>query len=150
MFAKFSHISGVSMRQFSHFKGRQTGFTLIELIIVIVIIGILAAVAIPKLSEMTEQAKTAKNAAILGALKSAWTIAFGQAVGVAPTPQQVADQMADPTCTLTTTTLAAHAGAFSCVGSTTTFPYAVDAATSTKIASPAAIRCLNTDCSSTP
>jgi MSHA pilin protein MshA len=80
---------------------RQAGFTLIELIIVIVIIGILAAVAIPKFTTVSDEAHKAKNTAILGAVKSAWSIAFAQAK-VAPTVSLIAAQMTDPTCSGTT------------------------------------------------
>ncbi len=38
-------------------RGRQHGFTLVELLLVLVILGILAAIVIPKFSGRTEQAK---------------------------------------------------------------------------------------------
>lgn len=86
------------MRFSSMSKRLQKGFTLIELIIVIVVIGILAAVAIPKLSGMTDEANKAKNTAVLGALKSAWTIAFAKSAGINPTDAQVVAEMTDPKC----------------------------------------------------
>ena len=89
---------------------RQAGFTLIELIIVIVIIGILAAVAIPKFTTVSDEAHKAKNTAILGAVKSAWSIAFAQAK-VAPTTIQIGAQMTDPTCAVST-------GILTCAGLT--------------------------------
>lgn len=95
----------------------QRGFTLVELIIVIVVIGILSAVAIPRLSGMSDEAKKAKNTAILSALKSAWTIAYAKTNGTAPTPTQVAEEMADPACT-------AAGEVITCAGATTTFAYA--------------------------
>lgn len=97
------------MRYPSVSKRLQAGFTLVELIIVIVIIGILAAVAIPKLSGLTEEADKAKNTAVLGALKSAWTIAYAKSYpgtapaakisGANPAADHIAFEMADPTCT---------------------------------------------------
>lgn len=128
------------MRPLSPFKRRQKGFTLIELIIVIVIVGILAAVAIPKLSSMTEDAKRAKNEAILGALKSAWTIAFSKVPSGPPTDAQIAAQMADPTCT-------AAAGTITCTGATTTYTYPATPAATT---GPSDIVCTNTNCASSP
>lgn len=104
-------------RQAPHALARaQRGFTLVELIIVIVVIGILAAVAIPRLSGMSDEARKAKNTAILSALKSAWTIAYAKANGVAPTPAQVAAEMADPTCT-------AADSVITCGDATTTYTY---------------------------
>lgn len=105
------------MRRLSPSKVRQAGFTLIELIIVIVIVGILAAVAIPKLSSMTDDAQKAKNTAILGALKSAWTVAFSKnPTAGPPTSTALAAQMADPTCT-------ADGGTITCTGADTTYSY---------------------------
>src|SRR5688572_7678848 len=52
-------------------RGKQKGFTLIELIIVIVIIAILAAVAIPKYLDLQQDAKQAATNGMAGALGSA-------------------------------------------------------------------------------
>jgi prepilin-type N-terminal cleavage/methylation domain-containing protein len=89
-------------------KAVQAGFTLVELIVVIVVLGILAAVAIPKLSSSNEAAYAGVQSATLGALKSAWSIAYAKAK-TAPTHAQVAAEMADPTCT-------AAATGITCVG----------------------------------
>ncbi|NOT86212.1 MAG: prepilin-type N-terminal cleavage/methylation domain-containing protein [Methylococcaceae bacterium] len=59
---------------------KQQGFTLIELIMVIVTLGILAAVAIPKFANTQAAARAATLQGTFGALNSAMSIVYSQAL----------------------------------------------------------------------
>ncbi len=60
-------------------RGRQNGFTLIELVIVIVILGILAAIAIPKFISLQREARIAAVDGFYNALKSGSNIVYAKA-----------------------------------------------------------------------
>jgi prepilin-type N-terminal cleavage/methylation domain-containing protein len=60
-----------SLMKASRGKGREGGFTLVELLIVILIVGILAAVAIPLYLGYTKDAKLAEGKALLGSVMTA-------------------------------------------------------------------------------
>jgi len=120
----------------------QAGFTLIELVIVIIIIGILAAVAIPNMSSTADEARLAKQQAVLGALKSAWSIAYA-VKKTPPSCAEVVAQMADPTCTAGTGTIAC-AGVKDKAG-TADAEYTCTE-TSGAVASPSALVCAEAGC----
>ena len=72
-------------------KGRQQGFTLIELVMVIVILGVLAVVAIPKYLDMKSDANTAAVTGVAGALSSAAAVNFASRTANAERGVAVAD-----------------------------------------------------------
>jgi MSHA pilin protein MshA len=58
-------------------RKNKKGFTLIELIIIIIILGILAAVAIPRYLDMRQDAVNSTVRGILGGLRGANTVLWG-------------------------------------------------------------------------
>ncbi|MGF1740666.1 prepilin-type N-terminal cleavage/methylation domain-containing protein [Vibrio profundum] len=60
-------------------KGKQAGFTLIELVVVIVILGILAVTALPKFLNLQGNAREASLQGLKGAIDGAAVIVYGKA-----------------------------------------------------------------------
>lgn len=66
-------------------KGKQQGFTLIELVVVIVILGILAAVALPKFMDLSVDAADGAAAGAAGAISAGSAINYSKGL-VSGTP----------------------------------------------------------------
>jgi type IV pilus assembly protein PilA len=69
------------LRRLEQKKGKQKGFTLIELMIVVAIIGVLAAVAIPAYSDYTAKAQASEAFSLAGSAKQAVTLYYMETGG---------------------------------------------------------------------
>ena len=86
------------LRRLEKKKGKQKGFTLIELMIVVAIIGILAAIAIPAYQDYTIRAQVSEGMMLAGAAKAAVAESFGND-GTAPVARVNAGMTANATDT---------------------------------------------------
>jgi len=59
------------MKKYGFFKGRQRGFTLLEIIIVIIIVGILASLALPRFLKTVEFSRANEALAQLSSIRRA-------------------------------------------------------------------------------
>ena len=67
-------------------KKKTRGFTLIELVVVMIIIGILAMVVIPRFADLTLQAKMSATQGLLGNIRSAVHMAYGDSIASGGAP----------------------------------------------------------------
>ena len=77
------------LRRLEKKKGKQKGFTLIELMIVVAIIGVLAAVAIPAYQDYTAKAQVSEAFSLAGAAKTAVALVYAE-TGTFPTSNNLA------------------------------------------------------------
>lgn len=77
-------------------KRDSKGFTLMEIIIVFILLGILAAAVIPTFTEMDDVGYKTVQEGTLGALRTAWTVAYSDNGNSAPTHTQVAALVTAP------------------------------------------------------
>ena len=77
-------------------KRDSKGFTLAEIIIVFILIGILAAAVIPTFTSMDDVGYETVQKGALGALRTAWAVAYYNNGNSAPTHTQVAALVTAP------------------------------------------------------
>ena len=70
-------------------EGRK-GFTLMEIIVVFILLGILAVSIIPTFTQMDDVGYDTQQQGALGALRTAWTVAYADNSNSAPTLTQIA------------------------------------------------------------
>ena len=77
------------MRAKRSVRGKQKGFTLVELVVVIVVLGILAAIAIPRYASYTREARVAALNGLAGAVRSSVAVVQARYVATGATASPV-------------------------------------------------------------
>ncbi len=73
-----------------HTRKGIKAFTLMEVVIVFILLGILAVAVIPTFTEMDDVGYQTVQEGTLGALRTAWTVAYADSGNEAPTLDEVA------------------------------------------------------------
>lgn len=72
-----------------HRKKNSKGFTFFELVLVLIILGILAVSVMPDFEDLDDVGYEAVQEATLGALRTAWAVAYSDAGNTDPTYDQL-------------------------------------------------------------